>query len=227
MTNHYHLLVETIDGGLNRGMRQLNATYAQYLNRRHRSVGHVFQGRYKAILCQKQSYLLELSRYVILNPVRAKMVSSADQWPWSSHRYLIGMDRAPGWLATDWLLSQFGNDRACAVASYLEFVARGLHAPSPLQDVQHQCLLGDGAFVSGYFDDKKPAELTEIARAQRKPTAHSLEYYFARNADRDEAIAEAYRTTAFSMSEIAKHCGVCVRTVSRAVARTERKTLTV
>ena len=75
MTNHYHLLVETVDGNLSQGMRQLNGLYTQRFNRRHRQVGHLFQGRYKAILVQKEAHLLELSRYVVLNPVRAGMVA--------------------------------------------------------------------------------------------------------------------------------------------------------
>lgn len=81
MTNHYHLLLETIDGNLSDGMRQLNGVYSQYFNRRHDLVGHVFQGRYKAILVQKESYLLELARYIVLNPVRAKLVTDAANWP--------------------------------------------------------------------------------------------------------------------------------------------------
>ncbi|MCI0667839.1 MAG: transposase [Methylococcaceae bacterium] len=86
MTNHYHLLVETVDGNLWRGMRQLNGVYTQRFNRRHRLVGHLLQGRYKAILVQKDGYLLESTRYVVLNPVRAGMVGDPAEWPSSSYR---------------------------------------------------------------------------------------------------------------------------------------------
>ena len=86
MSNHYHLLIETPDSNLAKGMRHLNGVYTQRFNRRHKRVGHVFQGRYKAILVQKDNYLLELSRYIVLNPVRAQMVRSAKDWPWSSYR---------------------------------------------------------------------------------------------------------------------------------------------
>jgi len=82
MTNHYHLLVETPDSNLSKGMRYLNGVYTQRFNRKHSRVGHVFQGRYKAILVEKDAYLQELSRYIILNPVRAGMVESAEQWEW-------------------------------------------------------------------------------------------------------------------------------------------------
>ena len=84
MTNHYHIVLETVEGNLSQGMRQLNGVYTQRFNRRHRRVGHVFQGRYKAILVDKDSYLLELSRYVVLNPVRAAMVNDVGDWEWSS-----------------------------------------------------------------------------------------------------------------------------------------------
>ncbi len=95
MGNHYHLVVETRDDSLAKGMRQLNGLYTQRFNREHGRVGHVFQGRYKAILVQKDSYLLELARYVVLNPVRAGMVRSAKEWPWSSYRAMVGQAPVP------------------------------------------------------------------------------------------------------------------------------------
>jgi putative transposase len=95
MSNHYHLLLETVNGNLSRGMRQLNGHYTQIFNRRHGLVGHLFQGRYKAILVQREGYLLELSRYVVLNPLRARMVAGLDRWPWSSFPYLTGRLAAP------------------------------------------------------------------------------------------------------------------------------------
>jgi len=93
MDNHYHLLIETPDANLSKGMRQLNGVFTQSFNRKHKRVGHVFQGRYKAIIVQKESYLLELARYIVLNPVRAGMVRSAKDWPWSSYRKTAGFIR--------------------------------------------------------------------------------------------------------------------------------------
>jgi hypothetical protein len=104
MSNHYHVVVETVEGNLSQGMRQLNGVYTQTFNRRHRRVGHVFQGRYKAILVERDSYLLELSRYVVLNPVRALMVKDAAEWPWSNYRATIGQARPMKSLQVDWLL---------------------------------------------------------------------------------------------------------------------------
>ncbi len=108
MSNHYHLIAETPDGNLSKGMRQLNGVYTQRFNRRHGVVGHLFQGRYKAILVQRDAYLLELTRYVVLNPVRARMVKDPMDWPWSSYGATVGCVSAPDWLECDWLLAQFG-----------------------------------------------------------------------------------------------------------------------
>src|SRR5450830_1282598 len=104
MTNHYHLLVETGEANLSSGMRQLNGFYSQYFNRRHGLAGHVFQGRYNAVLVQKENYLLELARYIVLNPMRAGLVSTVDEWRWSSYPSTIGEESPPRWLHTGWLL---------------------------------------------------------------------------------------------------------------------------
>ena len=93
MTNHYHLLIETPDGNLSLGMRQLNGVYTQLYNKRHQRNGHLFQGRFKGILIQKDSHLLEVCRYVVLNPVRAKMAESPEQWRWSSYRATAGREK--------------------------------------------------------------------------------------------------------------------------------------
>ena len=118
MTNHYHLVVETPEGKLSHGMRQLNGVYTQAFNRRHRLVRHLFQGRFKAILVERDAYLLELARYVVLNPVRAGMVADAGDWPWSSYRAMVGEDRSPEWLEVDGLLGCFGRDRSSARKRY-------------------------------------------------------------------------------------------------------------
>jgi putative transposase len=104
MTNHYHLVVETPQANLSKGMRQLNGVYTQRFNRRHGLAGHLFQGRFKAILVERDAYLLELARYVVLNPVRAGMVSEVSAWQWSSYRAMVGLASSPPWLETDWVL---------------------------------------------------------------------------------------------------------------------------
>ena len=131
MSNHYHLLIETPDSNLSKGMRQLNGVYTQAFNRYHDRVGHVFQGRYKAILVQKESYLLELARYIVLNPIRAEMVRAAKDWRWSSYRATAGLIDSPNWLHIDWLLSAFSGKRNQAVQRYRAFVQEGKRLPSP------------------------------------------------------------------------------------------------
>jgi REP element-mobilizing transposase RayT len=222
MTNHYHLLVETVEANLSQGMRQLNGAYTQHFNWRHRLVGHLFQGRYKAILVQKESYLLELSRYIVLNPLRAKVVSSLDDWQWSSHPYLISEECPPSWLERDWLLSRFGNAHTSAASAYRAFVLAGIGATSPLTAIRHQILLGDDAFVSEHQRLQRSEELAEVARIERRAVALSLAEYQARYTNRNEAMARAYLSTAFTMPQIACAFGVSAKTVSRAVAVFEK-----
>jgi putative transposase len=130
MTNHYHLVIETRDSTLSRDMRQLNGVYTQRFNRHHGRVGHVFQGRYKAILVDRQPYLLELIRYVVFNPVRAGMVTSPEHWRWSSYQATAGQVHAPDWLATEWVLRQFGTRWTQAHACFAQFVRDGQTQPS-------------------------------------------------------------------------------------------------
>jgi hypothetical protein len=190
MTNHYHLLVETPDANLSRGMRQLNGVYTQHVNRTHDRVGHLFQGRYRAILVERDSYLLELARYVVLNPVRAGLVRAPGDWPWSSYRATAGEVPAPPFLATDWLLRAFADTREDAVAGYRGFVAEGSGATSPWQALKGQIYLGSEPFVErmqALIDSKQP--LQEIPKGQRRAPAKPLAYYASRYPNRNRALA--------------------------------------
>lgn len=109
MDNHYHLLLETPSPNLSTAMKYLNGVYTQKFNFIHRRVGHLFQGRFKSILVDKSNYLLELCRYIVLNPVRAGMVDHPRKWVWSSYGSMAGLAQVPAWLETKWLLSQFGK----------------------------------------------------------------------------------------------------------------------
>ncbi len=221
MTNHYHLLLETVDGNLSKGMRQLNGLYTQRFNRRHRMVGHLFQGRYKAILVQKEAYLLELTRYVVLNPLRAHMVNDLNDWRWSSYPIVMEQAAIPQWLDADWLLGQFGTGRSLARQHYREFVMSGKGVPSPLQATRHQLLLGDDAFVERHRQPPNGDALRELSKAHRKSVALSLDEYRMRYPDRDEAMAQTYLSGAYSMAEIGQYFGVHYMTVSRAVRKFE------
>ncbi len=221
MTNHFHLVVETVEGNLSQGMRQLNGLYSRYFNRRYKLVGHLFQARYKAILVQKESYLLELSRYVLLNPLRANVVSSLDDWPWSSYRHFKGAVAAPVWLDVDWLLSQFGSQRRKALEGFDRFLMDGLGCQNPLAKISHALILGDDEFVKIHQQPVSPMMLREVSRPQRRVLSLSLPEYETRFPSREEAMAKAYLSTAFTMAKIAEHFGVSYKTVSRAVARYE------
>jgi putative transposase len=126
MTNHFHVLVQTPEPDLAEGMHGLNGIYANYFNRRHNHVGHLLQSRYKSTLIEADAHLLESSRYVVLNPVRAGLCGRAGYWRWSSYRATAGYVEAPPFLAVDWVRSQFGSDPRRAVVRYVEFVADGL-----------------------------------------------------------------------------------------------------
>lgn len=221
MTNHYHLLVETIDGNLSKGMRQLNGVYTQHFNRHHDQVGHLFQGRYKAILVQKESYLLELSRYIVLNPLRARMVKRLDQWPWSSYQATMGVATASPWLDTDWLLSQFGKQRKRARIKYYQFMMMGMDLPSPLDATRHQLLLGDDEFVEQFRQNRSTDQIREFSKVQRRILTMTLPEYEKKHRIKNEAMANAYYSGAYTMREIAGYFGVHYMTVSRAVKQYE------
>lgn len=217
MTNHYHLVVETPDGNLSKGMRQLNGVYTQYSNRRHRRVGHLFQGRFKAILVDRDSYLLELARYVVLNPVRAGMVSDAGAWPWSSYLAMTGAETSPPWLATDGLLAAFGKRRSNAVRRYMAFVAEGVGAEPIWQHLRSQVFLGDEGFVARSLRRANLSDDVNIPKAQRRPPPPSLTAIERKYRDRDAAIAAAHATGGYSYQQIAEHFGVHFTTVGRVV----------
>ena len=205
MSNHYHLVIETPDANLSKGMRQLNGVYTQRFNRSHQRTGHVFQGRFKAILVEKDSYLLELARYVVLNPLRARMIRQLNQWPWSSYSATCGRVAKPDWLQTDFILSQFSAQRARAIAKYSAFVHEGKGLPSVWEQLQGQIYLGSEAFVEKMqaLIDRRPAQ-TEIPRAQRRALTRALSE-FAQQHDRNEAIALAYLSGQHTMAAIAAH----------------------
>lgn len=148
MPNHLHLLIETGQEWLSHFMQRLLTRYTMTFNRRHRQSGHLFQGRYKALLCQKESYLLELVRYLHLNPVRARLVHRPEQWPWSSHRAYLGLQHLPV-VESHWVLRQFGRTLPQARQAYRKFISDGLDADSceDLTQGVHNGILGDGAFI--------------------------------------------------------------------------------
>lgn len=221
MDNHYHLLVETAEGNLSKGMRQLNGVYTQYVNRQYKRVGHVFQGRYKGILVEKDSYLIELSRYIVLNPVRAGMVNDVAEWSWSSYLATVGIETPPVWLQVDWILGQFSKKRKIAIRKYTDFVREGVGLPRIWGDLQQQIYLGSEGFVEKMQKQiSVSGDMSEIPRAQRRAKAKPLDCYLA-NEDPRQGMAAAYKTGDYTMNEIALVFGVHYSTVSRAVKKGE------
>jgi putative transposase len=224
--NHYHLIIETPEGNISRGMRQLNGVYTQYFNRRHKTVGHIFQGRFKAIMVDKESYLLSLCRYVVLNPVRIGVVKGPSQWKWSSYRPTIGEVKRPPFLTVDWVLSQFGNNTSEAVVSYKRFVREGMKEDTPWKEVKGQIFLGTDDFTSQFKGLLKGKErIKEIPRGQRYATRLSLEKLLHKRNQgiSDEAIYEAYISYGYALKDIAEYVGVHYTTVSRTIKRVEER----
>jgi REP element-mobilizing transposase RayT len=222
MSNHYHILIETPEGNLSRGMRQINGVYTQQFNRRHTRVGHVVQGRYKAIIVDKDAYLLELCRYVVLNPVRAHIVEKPEEWKWSSYRSTLGNRKGNSCLTTDWILLQFGNEWKEAIRRYKDFVHAGVKEESPLKKVTGQMFLGGDNFIEklrGFIRGKET--LKEIPRVQRYITRPSLEKMFRGKTVKDKTVYRAHVTYGYTLKEIAEYLGVYYTTISRAVKRVE------
>jgi REP element-mobilizing transposase RayT len=218
MDNHYHLIIETVRPTLARGMRHLNGTYTQHVNRRHHRVGHLFQGRYKAILVEREPYLLELCRYVVLNPVRANACRKPDQWRWSSFRATAGVESPPTWLTTEWVLAQFGTTKARAQMAYRTFVSD--RAPQrPWDSLRNQIYLGTEAFVDALpLTHASMAEVPRVQRLRHRPTLAAL---LRTRRPSPEAVATAYREHGYRLREIADHCGVHYSTISRRLRTAE------
>lgn len=225
MDNHYHLLIETPDANLSKGMRQLNGVYTQKFNRSHNRVGHVFQGRYKAILVEKDSYLLELARYIVLNPVRAGMVRSAKDWPWSSYRATVGQTKTLGFLQVDGILAGFHRRKPEAVELYKQFVVQGKGQPSPWESLRNQVFLGNKEFVEQMqllIDSDK--DVVEVPLTQRRPIAKTIAEYEALSECRNDAILKAYKSGGYTLKEIGDYFELHYSTVSGILSNHKSKT---
>lgn len=185
MDNHYHLLIETPDANLVCGMRRFNGAYAQHFNRRHQRVGHLLQGRYKSIIVERDSHLLELARYIVLNPVRAGTVAHPNAWPWSSYNATARHCPSPPWLQAEWLLGQWGQRACTAVEAYCEFVQEGIEADSPWTRLEGQMWLGSAAFRERMAALIPTRSLDNVPACQTRPDRPSAD-------DILTAVSEAY-----------------------------------
>ena len=170
-------MAETVEGNLSQGMRHLNGVYTQASNRRHGRTGHLFQGRFKGILVDRDACLYELTRYIVLNPVRAGMVKKPEAWPWSSYRATVGLSKNRDFLCTDGLLSAFAEKRRKATKAYARFVAEGRQGESHWKELKNQIYLGSERFVERMQRRIRTDQpLKEIPKRQRRPVARALGY---------------------------------------------------
>ncbi len=149
MTNHVHMLIETGDAPLSKIMQGLQQTYTQFFNWKYDQIGHVFQGRYKALLCQKDIYLIELVRYVHLNPIRAGIVNDLKQYPWISHHIYVRSASHP-LVDRESVLGLFHSSRAQARQLYMQFLHDGMKEGHTafLDDAYEGRILGERPFVA-------------------------------------------------------------------------------
>src|SRR6185295_1059660 len=209
MGNHYHLLLETPEGNLSAAMRQLNGVYTQRFNRRHERCGHLLQGRFGAQLVDGQAYLHEVCRYIVLNPVRAALVSHPRDWQWSSFRATAGEEPVPGFLTVDWIRLLSGVPRrARAVSAYARFVEAGLdQTDAALDHFRSKLEPADPELARRVAEHRRAvAQCPEIPRAQRfasRPTLAEIFTGVATRADRDARAVSAVRDHGYAMKEVA------------------------
>jgi putative transposase len=178
MSNHYHLLLETPAGNLSQVMRHINGAYTTYFNVKRKRVGHLFQGRYKAILVEADEYAAELSRYIHLNPVMAGIAAKPEEYEWSSYRQLIGLAETRAWLTSSFILGFFG--KKSARDKYREFVNESINREydNPLKKVIASTILGSPDFVremsQRHLGEKKADRNVPAVRVLNRPRVEEI-----------------------------------------------------
>jgi REP element-mobilizing transposase RayT len=219
MDNHYHLEIETPDGNLANFMRDINGIVSQDHNKRHGTVGHLFQGRYHSYLIEKETYLMQVARYIVLNPVRAGLVKKPEQWRWSSYRATLGEVKAPACLVTNNLLKYFHHRRPQAQKNYKKFVSEGIGIDSPFDEIEQGIILGSPQFVQEVWrHGENTDDIKELPRADRIVGRPTLKDLFDRDMsleDRNFAIVIAHIRCGYLLSEIARHLDLDQSTVGK------------
>lgn len=222
MDNHYHLLIETINPTLSRGMRHLNGVYTQSFNRRHNRVGHVFQGRYKAILVQKDTHLTELCRYVVLNPVRSKNVNNPEDWSWSSYIDTVSDKNRYDFLTRGWILSQFSSHKKEAQHLYQQFIKAGVsNQESIWNGLKGQTFYADDVFIktinARIIKNDRSIEIPKVQRHADRLRLSDLLQNISNKPDRNRKIRRAYLEHGYKMKEIADFLSIHYTTVSKII----------
>lgn len=232
MNNHYHLLIETPKGNLSKIMQHINSAYTTYYNVKHKRAGHLFQGRYKAILVDADAYAGELSRYIHLNPVRAGMVDMPEKYTWSSYQYYIGKKKKPDWLAIDFIQSYFEQKNLSVQKNYTNFVLAEIlgNSDNPLEKTVASTILGDDSFIEKITDKylsnrKKDRELPAL-RELKKIERIDLVYKEVKNLigysdsiSKKAALYICHQFSGKSLKEIGDHFGICDSAVTLASYR--------
>ncbi len=196
LNNHYHLLLETPAGNLSQIMQHINSAYTTYFNIKRKRSGHLFQGRYKAILVEADAYATELSRYSHLNPVRARLASRPEEWPWSSYRGYIGQEKVPEWLKSEFILGYFGKRATDAMKKYRAYVEDmlGKEYESPLKETFGTALLGSAGFIkaitAGHVTTKElERDLPALRQFACRPALEDILYAVKSVIGSDEKLA--------------------------------------
>ncbi|MGD0273479.1 MAG: transposase [Gaiellaceae bacterium] len=219
MPNHYHLLLETPRPELVRGMQQLNGIYARRFNRRHVRSGHLFGGRFHSILIERDAHLVEVARYVVLNPVRAGICKLPEDYRWSSYRATAGLEKPPAFLAADELLRVFASRPDTARRHYKHACFEPI-VEDPWASLRGQIYLGSEHFAQKAIGLGNGDRLDrEIPFPQRDPAPPSLAELF--DSHGEQAMLIAYREHGYRIGELADHLGCHYSTVSRRLRRLE------
>lgn len=223
MTNHYHLVLSTPRGNLSTFMQYLNGAFAQTSNRRHGRTGHLFEGRFRSIVVQRESYLRQASRYVVLNPVRAGLVAEPAAWRWSTYRATAGLEEPPIWLHTRWLRDAFGGaSDAEAQAQYRLFVSEPARRATPFESSDLAC--GTPRFKRRVLLEAqraRPERLLPLStRMLARPTLDQLlGNRTLRQEGRDVAMREAHVSHGYTLTQIGAFLRLDRSTVSKALRR--------
>jgi putative transposase len=229
MSNHYHLLLETPEGNLSQIMRHINGAYTTYFNVKRKRAGHLFQGRFKAILVEADEYATELSRYIHLNPVKAGIVTKPEEYEWSSYRYYIGQAKAPTWLRTSFVLAYYGG--MAGVDKYREFVneVREQDGESPLKGAIAATILGSSEFVKritqSHLDEMQADRNIPAFRKLTRPTLDEIERTVGKLISEDKTLSRkvsvffCHRYSGARLREVGERFGMSDAAITQASKR--------
>ncbi len=220
MPNHYHLFVKTLDPNLSTGMRQLNGNYTQRSNIRHKRYGHLFQGRFKSILVEGDTYHAELIRYITLNPVRAKLVKTLNQWKWSSHKEIMGTKKSTGCIDVKSTLSFFDKNQKIAKNEYVNYLKQKTDNKTIKEDLKAGFILGSIEFVKDVvnrYGNNQSRENIKRERFAGRPKLKDVFKNYKNKQGRNQLIYKSFKECGYTQTEIGYHLKVHYSTISRII----------